>query len=98
MKAQARRLARNSFAPAIRNSLAFTPEVVPTLNRLRIVSNGIGDWYHRLPRIQNARAHKRRTPSTLLHHNQAARGVPNSSTPGAGAAKISASAGLALPT
>jgi hypothetical protein len=97
MKTQARQPAGNSFAPAIRNSLAFTPEVVPTLNRLRI-GNGIGDEYQRLPRIQNARAHKPRTPSTLLHHNQAARGVPNSSTPGAGAAKISASASLALPT
>jgi hypothetical protein len=65
MKAQARQLARTSFAPTIRNSLAFTPEVVSILHSLRIVSNGMGDWYQRLPRIQNARAHKRRTPSTL---------------------------------
>jgi hypothetical protein len=97
MKAQARQLARTSFAPTIRNSLAFTPEVVSTLNRLRIVSNGMGAWYQRLPRIQNARAYKRRTPFNFRHHNQAARGVQNSSTPGAGAAKIFASGGLALP-
>lgn len=77
MKAQARQLARNSFAPTIRNSCAFTPEVVPTLNRLRVVSNGMGDWYQRLPRIQNARAGPLQLYCTIIKPRPACQTPPH---------------------